>query len=552
MECPASKYRAFEPVDLPDRQWPGRRIEQPPIWVSVDLRDGNQALVQPMDVGEKLELFQLLVALGFKEIEIGFPSASQTEFDFVRLLIDRNLIPGDVWVQVLTPAREHLIRRTVESLYGCERAIVHLYNSTSAVQRRVVFGMDEDQVVQLAVDGTQLVKHLCAMQPRTHFRYEYSPESFTATELWFAKRICESVLETWQPTEDQPVILNLPATVELATPNIYADQIEWMCRNVVGANKAIISVHTHNDRGCAVAAAEFAQMAGATRVEGTLFGYGERTGNVDLVTLALNLYSQGIDPHLDLGLLDDIGRVVSKCTDETVHPRHPYSGELVFTAFSGSHQDAISKGMKEWEGHSGSRWEVPYIPIDPKDIGRDYRSIIRVNSQSGKGGAAYILRERTGLELPRAMQAEFGHLVQERAERSGSEVPAEELVEMFFREYVGRFTPYELILHEEQQLGEDVACHVVLCEDGRERAFAGRGNGPIAAFADAIQQVVPVEILGFHEHSLGSGAGSKAAAYIRTKIGDHTAWGVGIDVNSSTASMRAILSAVNRIQDCSV
>ena len=543
----SQKYRPFRPIDLPDRQWPSRVIEKAPIWVSVDLRDGNQALIRPMDVHEKLQMFTLLVRLGFTEIEVGFPSASQPEFDFIRMLIEQKLIPPDVWIQVLTQAREHLIRRTFESLVGCERAIVHLYNSTSTVQRRVVFRMSQDEIAGLAVSGTKLVKELTSKVGDTQIRYEYSPESFTGTELEFSKRICEDVMSVWEPTAEAPIVLNLPATVELATPNVYADQIEWMSRNLADRDKAIISVHTHNDRGSAVAAAELAQMAGAERVEGTLFGYGERTGNVDLVTLALNLYTQGIEPGLDLSRLDEISQTVRLCTEEPLHPRHPYSGELVFTAFSGSHQDAISKGMAEWNADPSNLWDVPYIAIDPKDIGRDYTTIIRVNSQSGKGGAAYLLREYAGFEIPRQMQPEFGQVIQRVAERTGSELSPAMIAQEFDREYLEPYAPYELVMHEEQQLDGEVACHAVISVDLHERPVGGKGNGPIDAFVSALQNLVSFDLISFQEHSMGSGADCKAAAYVYCQKDGRGAWGAAVDENATTATMMAILVSVNKL-----
>ncbi len=536
------------PVALPDRTWADKTLVRAPTWVSVDLRDGNQALVEPMNVAEKLEMFDLLVRLGFKEIEVGFPSAAQVEFDFVRTLIDRNLIPRDVWIQVLTQARPALIERTFEALAGCERAILHLYNSTSTVQRRTVFKMSQDQIVDLAVEGTRLVKKLTLSQSTTKIRYEYSPESFTGTELEFAKRICEAVMSVWEPTIYDRMVLNLPATVEMSTPNVYADQIEWMCRNLAEREKAIISVHTHNDRGSATAAAELAQLAGAERVEGTLFGYGERTGNVDLVTLALNLYSHGIDPELDLSVLDEVSRTVVKCTEETIHHRHPYAGELVFTAFSGSHQDAIGKGMQEWSEDPSKVWDVPYIPIDPKDIGRDYSTIVRVNSQSGKGGAAFVLRQHTGFELPRSMQPEFGKLVQSLAEQTGKELFPEDIAAAFVKEYLTENGHYVLVSHEELPDGDLVACEAVVSVAGVEHHLSGTGNGPIAAFTDAIQKLVEVQVVAYYEHSLGAGAESKAAAFVLCKLDDVSSWGIGTDESSSTASMKGIVSALNRIQ----
>jgi 2-isopropylmalate synthase len=543
---PFKKYTPLAPVKLPDRTWPDMVLQKSPTWVSVDLRDGNQALVEPMNVAEKLEMFSLLLKLGFKEIEVGFPSAAQIEFDFVRTLIEKRLIPSDVWIQVLTQARSALITRTFEALEGCERAIVHLYNSTSTVQRRTVFKMSQDEIAGLAVEGTKLVKKLSKAQTATEIRYEYSPESFTGTEVEFSKRICEDVMSVWEPSLDDRIVLNLPATVELATPNVYADQIEWMCRNLAEREKAIISVHTHNDRGSAIAAAELAQLAGAERVEGTLFGYGERTGNVDLVTLALNLYSHGIDPGLDLGQLDEVSRTVRKCTEEIIHPRHPYSGELVFTAFSGSHQDAISKGMNEWNEDPSKIWDVPYIPIDPKDIGRDYSTIVRVNSQSGKGGAAFLLRQHAGFELPRLMQPDFGRVVQVLAEQSGKELFPEDIAKAFVHEYLDRSGLYDLISHEELPEGDDVACRAVITVNGEEISIAGSGNGPIAAFVDAIQKLIPVEVVSYYEHSLSIGAESKAASYVLCRLGDFTSWGVGVDESSSTASMKGIISSLNR------
>jgi 2-isopropylmalate synthase len=545
---PFKKYQPMAPVALPDRTWADKTLVRAPTWVSVDLRDGNQALVEPMNVAEKLEMFDLLVRLGFKEIEVGFPSAAQVEFDFVRTLIDRNLIPRDVWIQVLTQARPALIERTFEALAGCERAILHLYNSTSTVQRRTVFKMSQDQIVDLAVEGTRLVKKLTLSQSTTKIRYEYSPESFTGTELEFAKRICEAVMSVWEPTIYDRMVLNLPATVEMSTPNVYADQIEWMCRNLAEREKAIISVHTHNDRGSATAAAELAQLAGAERVEGTLFGYGERTGNVDLVTLALNLYSHGIDPELDLSVLDEVSRTVVKCTEETIHHRHPYAGELVFTAFSGSHQDAIGKGMQEWSEDPSKVWDVPYIPIDPKDIGRDYSTIVRVNSQSGKGGAAFVLRQHTGFELPRSMQPEFGKLVQSLAEQTGKELFPEDIAAAFVKEYLTENGHYVLVSHEELPDGDLVACEAVVSVAGVEHHLSGTGNGPIAAFTDAIQKLVEVQVVAYYEHSLGAGAESKAAAFVLCKLDDVSSWGIGTDESSSTASMKGIVSALNRIQ----
>lgn len=516
------------------------------MWVSVDLRDGNQALIEPMGISEKLEMFSLLVRLGFKEIEVAFPAAAQIEFDFVRTLIEQKFIPDDVYIQVLTQAREHLIRRTFEAVEGAKNVVLHMYNSTSTVQRRVVFEKSEDEILDLAVQGTKLVKELTKQSKCEHIRYEYSPESFTGTELPFAKRVCESVMDVWEPTTEERIILNLPSTVELATPNVYADQIEWMTRNVRDRDKVIYSVHSHNDRGCAVAAAELAQMAGADRVEGTLFGYGERTGNVDVVTLALNLYAQGVDPGLDFSHLNEVVSTVTKCTDNQVHMRHPYAGELVFTAFSGSHQDAISKGMKLWSAAPDQIWDVPYIPVDPQDLGRDYTTIIRVNSQSGKGGVAYVLKEEAGFEIPKAMQPDFSNVVQKIAEATGKEISPEEIVRAFREEYLDRKTPFELLMHEEEQNGEQISCHAVIVHEGRERPLSGRGNGPIDAFVSSLQGIVDVEVLAFSEHSMSHGASAIATAYVRARVGDKMMFGAGAAANATTASLRAVLSAINR------
>lgn len=544
------KYRPFPPVDLPDRTWPSKTIEKAPIWCSVDLRDGNQALVRPMGVSEKLRLFELLVAIGLKQIEVAFPSASQTEFGFVRTLIERNLIPDDVTIQVLTQAREHLIRRTFESIQGAKRAIVHLYNSTSTLQREVVFGMSQDQILDLAVGGTKLVRELADTMPETEVMFEYSPESFTGTELDFALRICEAVQSVWAPTAAKPMILNLPSTVELSTPNVYADQIEWIGRHLTDRESIVLSVHTHNDRGCAVAAAELSQMAGAQRVEGTLFGYGERTGNVDLVTLALNLHSQGIDPGLDLSKLPDVVSVVSECTENPIHPRHPYVGELVFTAFSGSHQDAINKGMTATSKRTDDLWAVPYLTIDPHDIGRDYEAIIRVNSQSGKGGVAYVLRTDFGLDLPKAMHPEFAKTVQALAESSGKEVLPEDIWAEFEKTYLKPTRPYELANYTIATSGSDpdlIECRAVVLFEGEARVAAGYGQGPLEAFCDGLIKcgAPRFEVLSFHEHSVQSGASAMAAAYVCVGMGGQTKFGASLDANLTRASLKGVLSALN-------
>lgn len=541
------RYRPFPPIDLPDRTWPSRTIDRAPVWCSVDLRDGNQALVEPMGVEEKLEMFRLLVQVGFKEIEVAFPSASEIEFQFVRTLIEDGLIPDDVTIQVLTQARENLIRRTFDAIRGSKRAIVHLYNSTSTLQRRVVFGMDEDGITELAVKGTHLIKQLAAEMPETDVRMEYSPESFTGTELPFALRICSEVARIWGGTPEKPLIVNLPSTVEMGTPNVYADQIEWMHRHLPNREAITLSVHTHNDRGTGVASSELAMMAGADRVEGTLFGYGERTGNVDIVTLALNMMSQGIDPGLRLENLPEIVETVYRLTDNPIHPRHPYAGELVFTAFSGSHQDAINKGMQSL---AGDFWEVPYLTIDPRDIGRTFEAIIRVNSQSGKGGVAWVLRLEHGLELPKAMQPEFAQVVQRIAEQTQTEVKPDAIWSAFRAEYLDRTAPFELI-DVEQTLEESGGVHlsVHLRVNGEEKTFEGVGIGPIEAFVHVLQEAgAPMfKLISFREHSVGTGADARAAAYVSIQSETGERFGAGLDANTTLASLKAVVSAVNRL-----
>ena len=536
------RYRPFPPVDLTDRTWPARTIAKAPTWCSVDLRDGNQALVVPMGVEEKLEMFRLLVRLGLKEVEVAFPSASEVEFEFVRTLIEGDLIPEDVTIQVLTQAREHLIRRTFEAVAGARQAIVHLYNSTSTLQRRVVFGLDETGITELAVAGTLLIRELADAQTETRVRMEYSPESFTGTELGFARDICADVIAAWGPTPEDPIVVNLPSTVEMATPNVYADQIEWMGRNLPSRESVVLSVHTHNDRGTGVAASELALLAGADRVEGTLFGYGERTGNVDLVTLALNMTSQGIDTGLDLSNLPEIIETVHRLTDNPVHPRHPYAGELVFTAFSGSHQDAINKGMQSL---SGEFWEVPYLTIDPRDVGRTFEAIIRVNSQSGKGGVAWVLRLEHGLELPKAMQPEFARVVQRIAETTGAEVKPAAIWDAFRAEYLDRATPYELLEAEATPTGLTSRMRV----NGEERTLAAEGNGPIEALVRILHDAgaAPFELVSFREHSIGAGADARAAAYVALRRGETERFGAGLDANTALASLRAVVSAANRL-----
>ena len=555
------RYTPFAPIELPDRTWPAKVITQAPRWCAVDLRDGNQALIDPMTPARKLRMFNLLVAMGYKEIEVGFPSASQTDFDFVRLLIDDNLIPDDVVIQVLTQSREQLIERTFESIKGAKQAIVHLYNSTSTLQRRVVFGLDKPGIIDIAVHGAQLCKKFADEIAReTDVYFEYSPESYTGTELEFAVEICDAVTDVWQPTPDHKVILNLPATIEMSTPNIYADSIEWMSRNLARRESVIISLHPHNDRGTAVAASELGYLAGADRIEGCLFGNGERTGNVCLVTLGMNLFSQGIDPQIDFSNIDDVRRTVEYCNQIPVNERHPYGGDLVYTAFSGSHQDAINKGLKVMEADAlaagvpvaDSMWAVPYLPIDPKDVGRTYEAVIRVNSQSGKGGVAYIMRTEHKLELPRRLQIEFSQVIQQVTESEGGEVSAEEMWATFSAEYLpdpsapwGRFALRSV--KQESDVDGDTSVHVVISDDGADFALDGSGNGPVAAFCNALaQHGVDVRVLDYHEHAMSAGGDAKAAAYLECTVGDRVLWGVGIDPSITTASLKAIISAVNR------
>ena len=541
---PAAKYRPFPAVDIADRQWPSRSITQPPIWMSTDLRDGNQALIEPMSPEKKLRFFEKLVQIGVKEIEVGFPSASQTDFDFVRMLVEEKRIPDDVTIIVLTQARDELIRRTVESCIGAKRAIVHVYNSVAPVFRRVVFGMSQDEIVQIAVNGTRLIKELVSAHPETRWGLEYSPESFSTTELEFSKRIVDAVAEVWQPTPQDRMIVNLPSTVEAATPNVYADQIEWMCRHLNNRDSLVISVHPHNDRGTAVAAAELAVMAGADRVEGCLFGNGERTGNVDLVTLAMNLYTQGVNPGLDFSDIDAVRQLVEDCNQLPVHPRHPYAGDLVFTAFSGSHQDAIKKGFAQQK--ADALWEVPYLPIDPADLGRSYDAVIRVNSQSGKGGMAYLLEQEYGLQLPRRLQIEFSRAVQRVADESGREINAGDLHALFAREYLEQEEPYHYVSHRMvEDSAHDVQLEVNVARHHAPQTFAGTGNGPIDAFVNALG--LEIRLMDYHEHAIGSGADARAACYVELRVGNGpTLFGVGIDSNIVTASFKSVLSAVNR------
>ncbi|NYE60898.1 2-isopropylmalate synthase [Duganella sp. 1224] len=546
LQNPASKYRPFPAVQLSDRTWPNAIISKPPIWMSTDLRDGNQALIEPMSIEKKIRMFDLLVKIGLKEIEVGFPSASQTDFDFVRKLIDEDRIPEDVTIIVLTQSREELIRRTVESCIGARRAIVHLYNSVAPVFRKVVFGMSREEITNIATTGARLVKQLTRQHPETDWGYEYTPESFSTTELDFSKHICDAVTAIFEPTPNKKMIINLPSTVECSTPNVYADQIEWMSRKLARRDALIISVHPHNDRGTAVASAELAVMAGADRVEGCLFGNGERTGNVDLVTLALNLYTQGVHPGLDFSDIDEVRKVVEECNQLPVHPRHPYVGDLVFTAFSGSHQDAIKKGFAKQQ--PGAIWEIPYLPIDPQDLGRSYDAVIRVNSQSGKGGMSYLLEQDYGLVLPRRLQIEFSRAVQQVADQTGLEITAEGIYNIFSKEYFEQNAPYGYQSHkmvEDSSSDEPVQIDIALLLNGAPLALQGGGNGPIDAFVDALG--LDIKLMDYHEHSIGSGANAKAACYVELRLANGpTLFGAATDSNILTASFKAVLSAVNR------
>ena len=552
-KAPITKYQAFPPINLPDRTWPDCRIEHAPLWCSVDLRDGNQALATPMNVEEKLMLFHTLVEIGFKEIEIGFPSASQTEFDFCRHLIDEQLIPQDISIQVLVQAREHLIRRTFEAIAGARQAIVHLYNSTNPLQRRVTFNLSKAQIKDLAVKGTQLIKDLTATVPETQIRFEYSPESFSETELDYALEVCEAVRDVWQPTSENKIILNLPATVERATPNVHADQIEWFIRHLKQRDTALISLHTHNDRGTGIAATELSLMAGADRVEGTLFGNGERTGNLDIVTVALNLYSQGVDPKLDFSDLKAIRAVYEEATRMTVHERHPYAGDLVFTAFSGSHQDAIKKGMAEIVKNPQPLYQVPYLPIDPTDIGRTYKAVIRINSQSGKGGVAYVLEQEYSLDLPKTLQVEFGDAMNRLADSKSRELNSQEIYEAFCKEYLSRETPLKLegyTINRVPNEPDNVVCSARMINNNEAQTLTGKGNGPIAALVNAIDEggLKNFRLVDFREHAVSRGSNANAAAYIAIERDtDHEIfWGVSIDPNIERAGFRALISAVNR------
>jgi 2-isopropylmalate synthase len=562
---PIHKYRPYRDtfgVDLPDRTWPSAQITTAPRWCAVDLRDGNQALIDPMSPERKRIMFEMLVRMGYKEIEVGFPSASQTDFDFVRTLIDENLIPGDVTIQVLTQAREHLIQRTYESLVGAKQAIVHLYNSTSTLQREVVFRTDRQGIIDIALEGARLCKSMESMVPGTDIYYEYSPESYTGTELEFALEVCNKVLEVLEPTPERKVIINLPATVEMATPNVYADSIEWMSRNLNHRENVILSLHPHNDRGTAIAAAELGYMAGADRIEGCLFGNGERTGNVDLVALGLNLFTQGVDPQIDFSDLDELKRTAEYCNQLAVHERSPWAGDLVYTAFSGSHQDAIKKGFEAMEADAAARkvaindvvWAVPYLPIDPKDVGRNYEAVIRVNSQSGKGGVAYLLKKDHALDLPRKLQIEFSQVVQAKTDAEGGEVTSDEIWAIFQDEYLpsadaaAKWGHYELFsTRTASDMDGTVSLEVRLRTGEETQEASAEGNGPIAAFLNILSgHQVQVRLFDYVEHALSASGDALAAAYVELEVNGRTLWGVGIDADISTASLKAIVSAVNR------
>jgi 2-isopropylmalate synthase len=549
LKNPSAKYRPFAPVRLTDRTWPDAVLTRAPQWCSVDLRDGNQALIEPMDIARKLRMFETLVAIGFKQIEVGFPSASQVEFDFIRKLIEEDLVPDDVTIQVLTQAREELIRRTFESLAGAKKVIVHLYNATSPVMRKVVLGLDQEGIVQLATSQAKLFVELAAGQPQTQWTFQYSPEMFSGTELPFAKRVVDAVTDIWQPTPERKCIINLPSTVEHSTPNIFADMIEWMHRNLARRDSIVLSIHPHNDRGTGTAAGEFAIMAGADRLEGCLFGNGERTGNLDLVNVALNLYSQGVDPGLDFSDIDEIRRTVEHCNQLPVHPRHPYAGDLVYTSFSGSHQDAIKKAFAARK--EGDIWDMPYLPLDPKDLGRSYEAVIRVNSQSGKGGISYLLESEYGLELPRRLQIEFSQVVQTVMDASGKELTAADLFALFEREYgiASNGVPQHQVSQEPAgSEGERTAITAQVQMSGRAFGLRGIGNGPIDAFVQGLSHVTgqSVRVLDYHEHAISSGANARAVAYLELRVGDQTLFGVGMDSNIVSASLKAVVSGVQR------
>ncbi len=550
----ASKYRAFEAIDISERQWPSNSIKQSPIWCSVDLRDGNQALIEPMGEERKLRMFNLLLEIGFTEIEVGFPSASQTDFDFVRKIINDNLVPADVTIQALTQARPELIKRTFEALEGAKNAIVHVYNSTSTLQRKVVFKSDEAGIKKIATDGAKWVLEESQKYPNTDWTFEYSPESFTGTELPYAVEVCNAVNEVWKPNKNKKTIINLPATVEMSSPNLYADQIEWMCRNLENRENIVVSLHPHNDRGTAVAASELGVMAGADRIEGTLFGNGERTGNVDLVTLALNMLTQGIDPHLDFSNINPIMREAEYCNQLPVHPRHPYAGDLVFTAFSGSHQDAIKKGLTEIRNSNQEIWEVPYLPIDPKDVGRSYEAVIRINSQSGKGGVAYLLEKDHGLSMPRRLQIEFSQVIQKLADESGKEISPSDIWNNFQNTYLAKSGNYEFLEHNINSKANNDGTQsdqieMSLLSDTKKISIKGSGNGPLDAVIDAIKKDLDIDlkISDYHQHAISSGSDAQAVAYSELIFKDKSVWGVGIHQNTVIAGLESVISGLNRL-----
>ena len=550
----ASKYKPFNLIELNDRTWPGRSIEISPQWCSVDLRDGNQALIEPMGEERKLRMFKMLLEIGFKEIEVGFPSASQTDFDFVRKIIKENLVPNDVTIQALTQARPELIKRTFEALEGSKRAIVHVYNSTSTLQRRVVFKSDEKGIQKIATDGAKWVLDQSKLYPETDWTFEYSPESFTGTELPYAVDVCNAVNEIWNPTQKKKTIINLPATVEMSSPNIYADQIEWMCRNLENRENIIVSLHPHNDRGTAVAATELGVMAGADRIEGTLFGNGERTGNVDLVTLALNMLTQGVDPHLDFSNVNSIMREAEYCNQLPVHPRHPYAGDLVFTAFSGSHQDAIKKGLSDIRNSNRETWEVPYLPIDPQDVGRSYEAVIRINSQSGKGGVAYLLEKDHGLSMPRRLQIEFSQVIQKIADESGKEISPSDVWDNFQTTYLNESGSYEFVDHNinskaNKEGSQTDEIEINLKVNDEIISITGTGNGPIDAMVNSIKDYLKldIKISDYHQHAISAGSDAKAVAYSELLLNGKSVWGVGIHQNTVIAGFESVISGLNRL-----
>ena len=548
---PITKYKPWGVIDLPNREWPSQTINYAPKWCSVDLRDGNQALPIPMGVKEKVELFELLCKIGFKEIEIGFPSAAQTEFDFARKLIDNDLVPEGVSLQVLTQAREHLIQRSFQSLKGASKAIIHLYNSTSPLQRRVTFGMSKEEIKAIAIEGVNMVKKCLSDLPETEIQLEYSPESFSDTEVEYALEVCEAVMDCWEPTSQNPIILNLPATVELFTPNVHADQIEWFCRNLRERDKAIISLHTHNDRGTGTAATELGLLAGADRVEGTLFGNGERTGNLDIVTVALNMYSQGLHPNLQFDDIGEIREIYERTTGMTVHDRHPYAGDLVFTAFSGSHQDAIKKGMDLRNQDEDQHWQVPYLSIDPRDIGRSYEAIIRINSQSGKGGVAYVLSREFGLEIPKPMHPEVGNIMNEKADSESRELAASEIYDIFKKEFLEIDSPLSLISYQTKQVdGDQLICTANIMLNGKKLSISGEGNGPINSFVHALQQagLKDFKLTDYRQHSIGGGSATESATFIQLKTNTGSvAYGCGIHGSIEKSGILALVSSFNRV-----